>query len=1094
MAFGRLLAECVQADPHGKYALLAPFDNIDHSMGRSVEWVQLKEAVACAAHILNPLDEHGIPSNSGRVIAVLAAINFLIYQTLNLAIMQSGNVALPISHRNSAAAVVNLLRKTNCHDIIVGGGSAVHELLEAAKTQLAHDIPGYQLGVIPVPLVTKLYPHLGPTAVMSESMKEYPMPSDADDVNAIRCYIHSSGTTSLPKPIPITEKYLRHITEIPFVRDNVSPLAAAMGIPPFHMMGIFLHLATPLRNQRPILLWDVVNEGETAPIPTPETTMQAMRKFGATSTLVVPTFLVTWSRDEKSVEYMRTMDRIITGGAPLPQEIGNELVRHGVNLTILYGGTEFSNPSRLKRIHRTREEWDWLEFTEDYPARWEEQEDGLFELQIRESKDFRPAIFNTQTNDGPVYATNDLFARHPTKPNMYKIIGRLDDQVTLATGEKVNPTPIELAIVESPLVIAAVLLGRAKNQVAVLVQPAPGYEVDRNNPNELAHFRNLLWPHVEKVNTRSAGFAKIFKETIIPSVPSKPFAKTPKGTVQRKRTEDLYAAEIDETYAAIDEAKGEDNTPLPETWTSAALEPWILRVVEELLQHPVDPSKDFFDQGADSLTATFLRLRCSSLMQSFPNAAVSSKARLLDAQVAFAHPNVSLLAQHLISIANISGGRYSDAEEEHARAMDNLVKKYTAEFSDRVTTPPSVQRKVIQASEAIPTNLRSPKESVLITGTTGALGSAILLQLIQSDRFDRVWALNRLGPQGQRSLERQRASFIDKGIDPALLEHEKLRVVDTDTSADLLGVDHEVYQEISHSVTLIIHNAWRLDFNLTLQSFEPQIRGTRNLVALALSSTNAASLRFIFTSSVSVLQNWPNTSALEEPIKNPTVSVGTGYGESKYVAEKILEHFRDFAGLNTTSIRLGQLSGSENGSWATSGWFPILLKSSLALRCLPDSPGCVSWVPVDAAATAVLDAALTKTPQKVLHIYHPKPIPWRKVLEVATNAASVYSSGQSLRILPFSDWLEKLEARNVSDADKIPAVKLLPFFRDLAAGDAATLKLPVEERDQREALGLRRLATDKMQGISPTLANLAPMTSHDVQLWVDHWRMIGFLP
>lgn len=35
------------------------------------------------------------------------------------------------------------------------------------------------------------------------------------------------------------------------------------------------------------------------------------------------------------------------------------------------------------------------------------------------------------------YATNDLFVRHPSKPGLWKIQGRADDQLMLSTGEKV---------------------------------------------------------------------------------------------------------------------------------------------------------------------------------------------------------------------------------------------------------------------------------------------------------------------------------------------------------------------------------------------------------------------------------------------------------------------------------------------------------------------------------------------------------------------------------------------------------------------------------------------------------------------------------
>lgn len=93
---------------------------------------------------------------------------------------------------------------------------------------------------------------------------------------------------------------------------------------------------------------------------------------------------------------------------------------------------------------------------------------------------------------------------------------------------------------------------------------------------------------------------------------------------------------------------------------------------------------------------------------------------------------------------------------------------------------------------------------------------------------------------------------------------------------------------MSSSVTIIIHNAWRLDFNLSLASFESHVRGTRNIVDLAIFSTNSNHIRVIFTSSIATLTSWDKAEKVpEEPIADAKYSVGNGYGESKYVTEKV---------------------------------------------------------------------------------------------------------------------------------------------------------------------------------------------------------------
>lgn len=45
---------------------------------------------------------------------------------------------------------------------------------------------------------------------------------------------------------------------------------------------------------------------------------------------------------------------------------------------------------------------------------------------------------NAKFEGQDAYATSDLFIQHPTRPDLWKIIGRADDQITLSTGEKVR--------------------------------------------------------------------------------------------------------------------------------------------------------------------------------------------------------------------------------------------------------------------------------------------------------------------------------------------------------------------------------------------------------------------------------------------------------------------------------------------------------------------------------------------------------------------------------------------------------------------------------------------------------------------------------
>ena len=91
------------------------------------------------------------------------------------------------------------------------------------------------------------------------------------------------------------------------------------------------------------------------------------------------------------------------------------------------------------------------------------------------------------------------------------------------------------------------------------------------------------------------------------------------------------------------------------------------------------------------------------------------------------------------------------------------------------------------------------------------------------------------------------------------------------------------------SITVIIHTSWRLDFNLSLQSFESSIRGTRNLIDLGHATGRASAIKFIFTSSIASALSWDQSQGPypEEVVLDARYAVGNGYGESKYVAERV---------------------------------------------------------------------------------------------------------------------------------------------------------------------------------------------------------------
>lgn len=109
----------------------------------------------------------------------------------------------------------------------------------------------------------------------------------------------------------------------------------------------------------------------------------------------------------------------------------------------------------------------------------------------------------------------------------------------------------------------------------------------------------------------------------------------------------------------------------------------------------------------------------------------------------------------------------------------------------------------------------------------------------------------------------------------------------------------------------------------------------------------------------------------------------------------------------------------------------------------------------------------------------------------AADALIPLTGNKRLPLISWSDWFKKLEACSTEDMQRIPGLKLLSFFRSLAAGDSTLRELPEAEAMEREALGLVKLATDKLRILSPTTNDMPTLSKEDPALWISYWRSKG---
>lgn len=105
--------------------------------------------------------------------------------------------------RCSVAAFVHLLEKTSCHHIITQ--PAFSSLVDSIKSEL--DRKKYELLIEQIPSLGQVFPGIS-GAVEVPPVEPFPLASKNPDPEDIVVYLHSSGSTGLPKHVPQRQKTL----------------------------------------------------------------------------------------------------------------------------------------------------------------------------------------------------------------------------------------------------------------------------------------------------------------------------------------------------------------------------------------------------------------------------------------------------------------------------------------------------------------------------------------------------------------------------------------------------------------------------------------------------------------------------------------------------------------------------------------------------------------------------------------------------------------------------------------------------------------------------------------------------------------------
>ncbi|KAL7966389.1 hypothetical protein HDV63DRAFT_397037 [Trichoderma sp. SZMC 28014] len=964
------------------------------------------------------------------------------YTIVMLACIKAHCQALFISPRNSLEAQLSLFNKTKCAQILYEPSmqSTVEPLLQF------------------YPMPARAVPPLDDWLLSTAPHVQYDVPFDEARFHPL-AILHTSGSTGIPKPITVRQGSAAIADDLREVYMDGSPVVWTylpsqcskifVPMPAFHMagvgimsffgiyFGVQLCLGVP---HRP------VSAGLVA---------ECLNFLGDCDAAVLPPSIIEdISSNEEQIRLLASLKMVGFGGGNLSPSVGDDLVRKGVNLLNAIASTEVA--PYVIHYQPDPKLWQWfIVNAEEMGAEFRLiADDDIYEMFIvrKDPKEaMRQPLFYTFP-EKTEWSTGDMYKKHPTKPNHWQYWGRTDNVIVFSTGEKLNPVTIEAAVTGHPAVKGALVVGQQRMQPALILEPHE-YPKDETGVRALI---DSVWPIVSDVNKVTVAHGRIVRDMVVLADPSTPFSISGKGSIQRMATVNAYKDFIEGLYAQQDEGIDMGDTVSLDITSPKAMAKSILGIVRSQIHKPaVNIDADLFSTGMDSMEVITLS---KILRSSLESAGVKPDKDAVAPRVIYANSTIKGLAEHLYSSV-ITGRTDDDSEEREIGATVKLVSKYTKDLP-----PPNTNQ----------LNPFDDEQTVIVTGTTGSLGAYMLDLLIKNPRVTKVLAFNR-GQDGGSS--RQPAYNSYRGLST---DFSKVEFLGVDLSKPYFGLPMNKYNDILATADRIIHNAWPVNFNISVTSFEPYIFGVRQLVDF--SNKAAKRVPIIYISSVGTVGNWTRSQPIPERRLEDLALPAMGYGRSKFAAGSILDAAVEQSGILAAVVRVGQIAGSraKQGVWNPQEFVPSLIASSVHLGVLPDrfsKTDVVDWTPVDDIAAFILDiAGITHKvdPSAISGYFHgvnPSVTSWCKLAEVLKS----HYSGRIKEVVPLNEWIEILEESAVDatadDVNRNPAIKLIDAYRGIAAGS-----------------GYPKWDMERTMAHSPTMRNLGPVDETLMKNWCDQWK------
>lgn len=323
-------------------------------------------------------------------------------------------------------------------------------------------------------------------------------------------------------------------------------------------------------------------------------------------------------------------------------------------------------------------------------------------------------------------------------------------------------------------------MGQGRFQTTAIIQLR---DTSLLTDHDTQRLKDSIWCNIEAANAKAPAHAQVHKDYIMFAPDHMPFILAGKETVLRAMTVGLYENEINDFYAKRELRQTSEACSIDLSSPQSTYEGLNSLICAILGLRPLAKDDDFFAAGLDSLSVFKVLASIRKTVQ----AAMKDTNDSLNITAGFIYSNPTLeqLSNALYNAVHAGAGDGRNSAAKNAQMIASLVRKYAGTLPDR-----RWQKVSPRSAEGV---------TVLLTGSTGSLGSYLLSSLSSQKIVSRIFCLNRCvdGKLRQSQVNESR------GLETNWCE-ERVRFLHTDLSKANFGLDSATYDKLLGTVTHII--------------------------------------------------------------------------------------------------------------------------------------------------------------------------------------------------------------------------------------------------------------------------------------------------